>query len=179
MPLYDVQHSYPLTREQKDRVAEAITRLHSTMFHTPSMFVNIRFIATEPQGDFYVAGTPTEPASPNRILALVRMGADRTKKMFDDLSEEIEKEWNKIVKYDSTLHPATTEDKAKKLHIISWTAVIGARENGVLLPGTGEEKTWLKSYMSYFKERAEMGRDEMFAAMLKEIEGREDLRAIV
>jgi phenylpyruvate tautomerase PptA (4-oxalocrotonate tautomerase family) len=87
-----VVHSYSLTREQKDQLAKVITDLHAATFRTPRLCVNVRFVLAEPQGDFYVAGTPTEPASPNRILASVRIGFDRTKKMFDDLAETIERE---------------------------------------------------------------------------------------
>lgn len=130
-----VYHSLTLTREQKDRVVAALTKLHSTTFRTPTLFVNVRFVPTEPHGDFYVGGTRTEPESPNRIMALVRMGADRSKKMFDDLALKIEAEWNDIVGYNSKLHQETNEEKARKLHLVAFTSIIGARENGILLPG--------------------------------------------
>lgn len=42
---------------------------------------------------------------------------------------------------------------------------------------TGQEKTWLKDNMAYFKERAEVSRDEKFADMLEEIKHRSDLNA--
>lgn len=68
-------------------------------------------------------------------MALVRMGADRTKAQFDNLAGKIEKSWNEIVGYDDSLHVETIEDKEKKLHIVSFVAIITGRENGVYLPG--------------------------------------------
>ncbi|KAL6819142.1 hypothetical protein V8C40DRAFT_281482 [Trichoderma camerunense] len=177
MPFYEIHHSYPLTRAQKQKFASSITELHSTTFTTPSLFVNIRFVPAEPAGEFFVAAKPVEPTSPNRVMALVRMGADRTKAQFDNLAGKIEKSWNEIVGYDDSLHVETVEDKEKKLHIVSFVAIITGRENGVYLPNTGQEKTWLKDNMAYFKERAEVARDEKFADMLEEIKHRPDLNA--
>ena len=42
MPLYNVEHSYPLSLQQKTALAERITKLHATAFSTPSMFVQVR-----------------------------------------------------------------------------------------------------------------------------------------
>ena len=42
MPLYNVEHSYPLKAEQKLDLAERITKLHARTFATPSMFVQVR-----------------------------------------------------------------------------------------------------------------------------------------
>ncbi|KAF3070073.1 hypothetical protein CFAM422_007024 [Trichoderma lentiforme] len=139
---------------QKQKFAPSITELHSTTFTTPSLFVNIRFVPAEPTGDFFVAAKPVEPTSPNRVFALVRMGADRTKAQFNNLAGKIEKSWNEIVSYDDNLHVETVEDKEKKLHI-----------------------TWLRDNMAYFKERAEVSKNEKFADMLEEIEHRSDLYA--
>ncbi|KAH8812336.1 hypothetical protein F5884DRAFT_750645 [Xylogone sp. PMI_703] len=176
MPVYEVIHSYPLTKDQKARLAESITHLHSTKFHTPSLYVNIRFVPAEQTGDFFIAGKPTVPTSPNRIMALVRVGSDRTKQMFDDLALKIMASWNEIVEYDDSIHVETLQDKERKLHLVGFQGVITGVENGVLLPGTGEEKTWLATNMAYFKERAEVCKDEKFADMLKEIELRPDLK---
>ena len=55
MPAYEIEHIDPLSREQKDALAQAITHIHSHLFTTPSMFVNVRFVSLEGQ-DYYVGG---------------------------------------------------------------------------------------------------------------------------
>lgn len=96
--------------------------------------LNIRFVPAEPTGDFLVAAKPVEPTSPNQVMALVRMGADRTKAQFNNLAGRIEKSWNEIVSYDNNLRVETVENKEKKLCIVSFVAIITGRENGVYLP---------------------------------------------
>jgi len=55
MPSYEVEHVCPLTVAQQDEIAQAITRIHSTKFSTPKLFVNVRF--TDITGHVvYVAG---------------------------------------------------------------------------------------------------------------------------
>ena len=55
MPSYEFEHVDPLSSAQKDALAEAITHIHSHLFTTPSLFVNVRFINIAGQ-DYYVAG---------------------------------------------------------------------------------------------------------------------------
>ncbi|KAJ9212754.1 hypothetical protein DTO166G4_5566 [Paecilomyces variotii] len=174
MPLYEIYHSTPLTTIQKSHLAQSITSLHSTTFRTPSLFVNLRFVAPEPAGDYFVAGKPTQPTSPNRIVAMVRTGGPgRSKEIFDEVARKIEGIWEDVV--------VNTDggEKGRKLHFIVFTTILAAVENGVVIPGAGEEGTWLKSNMAYFRERAEVGKDEHFRDMLKEIEEREDLKSLV
>jgi phenylpyruvate tautomerase PptA (4-oxalocrotonate tautomerase family) len=49
MPMYNIEHTYPLTEEQKDQLADAITNIHTEKFTVPRFFVNtnIRDISTE------------------------------------------------------------------------------------------------------------------------------------
>ncbi|KAJ7620945.1 hypothetical protein FB45DRAFT_927958 [Roridomyces roridus] len=44
MPMYEVQHSYPLTEDQRADLAQRITAIHTKMFIVPAVFVNVRFI---------------------------------------------------------------------------------------------------------------------------------------
>ena len=44
MPLYEIEHSLPLSVYQKEILAKRITSIHSRLFTTPSLFVNIRFL---------------------------------------------------------------------------------------------------------------------------------------
>lgn len=55
MPLYEIEHSIPLDKSQRDELAQAITHIHTRKFATPSLFVNIRFIDANSQHN-YVAG---------------------------------------------------------------------------------------------------------------------------
>ena len=57
MPLYEVEHTIHLSPEQLDKLAEAITRIHTRAFTTPSLFVNIRFTNVAQQVT-YVGGKP-------------------------------------------------------------------------------------------------------------------------
>ena len=57
MPLYEVEHYIGLRENQKDALAKQITQIHSRLFATPSLFVNVRFLDKASSGDWtYVAG---------------------------------------------------------------------------------------------------------------------------
>jgi phenylpyruvate tautomerase PptA (4-oxalocrotonate tautomerase family) len=43
MPLYQVEHSSPLTRAEKNDIAASITRIHQSAFGAPSIFIGITF----------------------------------------------------------------------------------------------------------------------------------------
>lgn len=128
-------------------MAQKLTHLHSTIFVTPSIFVNVKFTpstALENEGDYFLAGEPVTPRSPNRIIGLVRTGPSRTKEMFDDLSANIEEAWYDVVnnessddgKNNSALngYKLSVDRNAKKLHWISLIPIMGVRENGVKIP---------------------------------------------
>ena len=42
MPTYEVEHVCPLSQEQKDALAMAVTETHSNLFGAPRFFVNVR-----------------------------------------------------------------------------------------------------------------------------------------
>lgn len=60
MPLYEIQHHLPLTREQRDDLAQSITALHTQKFSTPSFFISILFTDVA-NSSMYVAGKPVSP----------------------------------------------------------------------------------------------------------------------
>ncbi|KIW83267.1 hypothetical protein Z517_02512 [Fonsecaea pedrosoi CBS 271.37] len=217
--LHEIQHTYPLTRAQKHRFAQAVTRLHSTTFLTPSLFVNVSFhrlsaestsisnfksnplssesSASDANGasantnandneddeenTYFLAGEPVahNRAGPNRILAMVRTSASRTKAVFDDLAEKIEAEWYAVVGSDATGSGDKATATAKKMHFIVFYPMIAARENGVTIPDAGSESTWLRSNMPFFKTQAHEHDDDNFRKMLDEIERRDDLRKLI
>ena len=43
MPLYEIEHVCHITRDQQQLIANAIVKIHSEIFTTPSLFVNVRF----------------------------------------------------------------------------------------------------------------------------------------
>ena len=55
MPLYEIEHVCPITPDQQYSIANAIVKIHSEMFTTPSLFVNVRFKNTNAQA-LFVAG---------------------------------------------------------------------------------------------------------------------------
>lgn len=97
----------------------------------------------------------------------------------------------------------TSKKEAKKLLFVVFHPMVAARENGVTIPGVcifvhqclkfiprkyanpkcatqaGEEGNWLKDNMEYFKDQADAKGDEDFAALVKEVEEREDLKALL
>ncbi|KAI1614044.1 hypothetical protein EDD37DRAFT_471741 [Exophiala viscosa] len=176
MPMYQIQHTIPLTASQKHAIARSITSLHSTTFVTPSLFVNVVFqhLKTSDDGpNYFLAGEPTSAShGPNRILALVRSSPGRTKATFDDLAVKIENAW-----YDAI---GDSHDKqAKKMHFIAFYPMIAVRENGVAIPDAGNEGTWLKENMPYFKSQAYEHDDEEFKKMIEEVYHRDDLKALL
>ncbi|KIW82403.1 hypothetical protein Z517_05430 [Fonsecaea pedrosoi CBS 271.37] len=189
MPIYSIQHSYPLTQEQKAALAQKITVLHSTEYLTPSLFVNVHFVAGEPAGDFFVAGKPYNRgvSSPNRIFATVRTGPKRTKERFDAFALRLQSAWYDVVNNGTATAGVnghggeiTKEEKlARKLHFIAFQPVIAALENGVLIPSADNEGTWLKDNLAFFTDQAENHDDEPFRDLLQELDERADLKKLL
>lgn len=55
MPFYVISHKDPITSQQRDDLAAAITKIHTTLFTTPSLFVNVKFEESS-AADYYVGG---------------------------------------------------------------------------------------------------------------------------
>lgn len=191
MPFYEVQHTYPLTPSQKATFARHITHLHSTTFLTPSLFVNVSFTHLLPDNGtntYFLAGelVAHNNAGPNRILAQVRTSPKRTKAIFDDLAGRIEGKWYEVVNGGEgksngsvTNGDAKADKAAKKMHFITFYPMLAARENGVTIPDAGNESSWLRDNMPYFKSQAYEHDDEDFRKMLEELDEREDLNALL
>src|ERR1700712_3352195 len=86
-----VSHCIPLSREQKDALAEFITNLHATTFVTPRLFVNIAFDQPGPVGDVYSGGKSRGQTVPNHIRATVRVGPTRPKEKYDEVATKIQR----------------------------------------------------------------------------------------
>ncbi|KAL7904088.1 hypothetical protein GGI35DRAFT_242071 [Trichoderma velutinum] len=77
MPLYQVEHSDPLTRAEKDELAAKITDIHKNAYGSPTPFISVVFEDIS-KSDFYEGGV-LKPGY-NRIFAIVRIGGSRTSK---------------------------------------------------------------------------------------------------
>jgi phenylpyruvate tautomerase PptA (4-oxalocrotonate tautomerase family) len=68
MPLYTVVTQEDcVSAETKSKIAEEITRIHSTVMSVPRNFVRVVFLSY-PAGSGYTAGTPAPTAAVNCIL---------------------------------------------------------------------------------------------------------------
>lgn len=141
LPSYcKVSHCIPLSREQKDALAEFITNLHATTFVTPRLFVNVTFDQPGPIGDIYAGGKSRGQTVPNNIRALIRVGPSRPKEKYDQLALEIQRRWYEVVN-DGTLGAQSLgnlsteqETRAKQLHGIVFCPFVSAVEQGLVVP---------------------------------------------
>ncbi|KAJ9607633.1 hypothetical protein H2200_007711 [Cladophialophora chaetospira] len=192
MPVYQILHSFPLTRHQKDLLAERITVLHSTEYLTPSLFVNVNFVASKSTGDFYLAGKPYNggKTAPNIISGTVRTSPKRTKERWEVFARRLEAAWYEVINGPKeqgetnganghSVELSKEERRARKLHLVGFNGVITGIENGVILPSADDEGPWLKKNLSYFKEQAELYDDEPFQDLLQELKDRPDLKKLL
>jgi phenylpyruvate tautomerase PptA (4-oxalocrotonate tautomerase family) len=142
MPLYEIAHCIPLSREQKDALAEFITSLHATTFATPRLFVNVSFTQPPPIGAIYSGAKFRGQTVPNHIRATIRIGPTRTKEKYDQVALQIQQRWNEVVNDSALGAPqsygnltADQERLFKKLHGIVFTPMVAAVEGGLVVPG--------------------------------------------
>lgn len=147
MPLYKVEHSFPLTKGQKTDLAERITKLHGTRFTTPSMYVQVKFVSQDPSHhNHYVAGKARTQSS-NRIIGYVRSGSTRPQSAFEDLAEQIEHAWYVVLeeRFEGTEEEIKKKEKesgetsekeryAKELLSVAFVPGLIGREKGYTWP---------------------------------------------
>ncbi len=141
MPLYNVEHSYPLTLEQKSDLAERITKLHSRTFTTPSIFVQVKYYQHDASAHNHFVGGKPKDETTNRIMGFVRSSAERKKEHFDKLAEQIENAWyvalGERADDGDQRKPKETpqrEKDAKELLSIGFVGGLVGREKGFILP---------------------------------------------
>ncbi|KAI7156059.1 hypothetical protein KC349_g6546 [Hortaea werneckii] len=169
MPLYEVQHYITLTISQKDELAEAITKIHSTKFSTPRMFVNVHFTSTSTLRT-YVGGKPRQG---NHIRATVRNGPSRTSDDWNDLTSQLQSAWTSIVGPGlPKLRRSDTEEADTSLRsVIICGEILGGMEAGFFLPPAGGDGDWVAKNWAAFRERANRGEEE-FEGLVREVEER-------
>jgi len=218
MPLYEIEHVCPITPDQQQSIANAIVKIHSEMFTTPSLFVNVRFKDTNALPLFvagqrvsstattktrfhsftllypstftkiceppYLSSTQAEIRSycltrltlslaiqrtVNYILAHVRHGPSRTQEHYNSVCASIASAWASII-------GTTSELELRGIFILG--DIVAGWEAGFPIPQAGQDKAWLKHYVSDFKKLADAG-DADFAGVMKELETRKDLQDIL
>ncbi|KAH8159263.1 hypothetical protein CIB48_g8981 [Xylaria polymorpha] len=155
MPLYEFAHTVPLSPQQQDSLAEAITTLHTTFFTTPSLFVNVRFISADVYRS-YVGGKRRQS---NILTARVRTSPARKREMFEELCLKVAEVWKNIVPEDPDLR------------IFVLGGITAGLEHGFVIPEAGKDKEWLKDNLPAFKKKADEGVVE-FQDLVEEIEAR-------
>ena len=199
MPVFKVEHACPLSSLQQDQLAEAFTKIYSTKFTTPSLFVNVTFTDVSSQAA-YVAGKRVRPlpsqllpeslqlmANPllcspknpklisssqrttTRLLVHVRPGPSRTMEDFNSLVSSLIQAWADIV-------GNTGKQELRAVFILG--DVVAAAEAGFAFPAAGEDKKWLKENYKEFEQKAKLG-DEEFQDLMHELREREDLKDAV
>ncbi|SMR58732.1 unnamed protein product [Zymoseptoria tritici ST99CH_3D1] len=161
MPEYDVRTVIPLSESQQDALAEAITRIHSTKFTTPRLFVNVKFTDVSKQRT-YVGGKRHQG---NHIFANVRVGPSRTPADWDDLSKQVVGAWEDVVQSEGSGRECELQS------FIIMGGMQGGYEAGFPIPPAGGDVQWMRDNMEGFKKKAADGH-EGFIDMLAEIEER-------
>jgi phenylpyruvate tautomerase PptA (4-oxalocrotonate tautomerase family) len=162
MPLYQVEHSSPLTRAEKNDIAASITRIHQSAFGAPSIFIGITFKDIS-DVEYYTG--PNLKSSYNRILAIVRTGGSRTVADFNKLALALSEAWNDIViKNDIAIGRA----KRNLSGVFVLRSIEALIEHGLILPEAGTDETWLEQSITEFEKRANAG-DPDFQELLVEL----------
>ena len=113
--------------DAKREVASEIARIHSSLIHVPSTYVNVAFHELEADG-LYAGGVP---ASPVLVTGWVREGhpADDTTRLATEIATAVTR---------------TLEiDVDRVLVVIQPSPARFAVEGGRVLPEPGQEKEWL------------------------------------
>ncbi|KAI9729189.1 MAG: hypothetical protein M1834_007096 [Cirrosporium novae-zelandiae] len=158
MPFYEVTHVCPLLSDQQQQLASAITRIHTTRFVTPSIFVNVVFKDAS-RVISYIGG---KKRAVNRITATVR-SEGRSRESFTELTYELNSAWNNIVNDGK---PGKGETELRVVAVFSGIAA--ALEAGFPVPKAGEDMEWMKANKAEFEKRAKEG-DEEFGDLLEEM----------
>ncbi|KAI3397601.1 hypothetical protein diail_10573 [Diaporthe ilicicola] len=155
MPWYIVCLREPIDATQRDELASAITRVHTNIFTTPSLFVNVRF-EDESKVHHYVGG---KPKLVNSIQSHVRSGPSRPRSSYNELCRQLRVEWESVL-------PTTPLD-----NISVHGCLVAGEENGVLRPEAGHDAEWVRENMPEFERLAAAG-DESMRTLVEECKSR-------
>lgn len=175
MPIYEIQHSIPLTPSQRDSLAAAITKLHSETFTTPRLFVQA-FFTDISQRNMYIGG---KRSTGNHIRGQVRSGPSRSQEDWNDLCKQIARAWDDVVrgggetalKNGNGASGGLTEKETELRSVILMGGMVAGLEVGVILPSAGGDVDWLQGNMEHFEKLAAQGDQEM-ADLVEEVKER-------
>ena len=167
MPIYEVQHACPLSISQKDELASAITHIHSQLFTTAKLFVNVSFTDAS-QADIYTGGKRNVS---NHIRAYVRVGPTRTQQDWNELCKQIEKAWYDIAGTPLPRLKGRKEPDTSLRSVIVMGGMTAGLEAGFVLPAAGGDVEWLQDNWEAFNEKADAG-DEEFKQLVAEVKER-------
>jgi hypothetical protein len=93
MPLYDIEHTTPLSDSQQERLAVLFTGIHATRFKTPKFFVNVRYTDASKQ----VVFRGGKRVVYNRVVLRTRVGEQRSKDLYDLHCRDLVRAWEEVV----------------------------------------------------------------------------------
>ena len=128
MPIYTCTIAEStLSADTKRALAGEIARIHSSMIHVPSTYVNVAFHELAADG-LYAGGVP---ATPVLVTGWVREGhpADDTMKLATEIATAVSR--------------ICDVDAERVLVVIQPSPARFAVEGGRVLPEPGQEKAWL------------------------------------
>jgi phenylpyruvate tautomerase PptA (4-oxalocrotonate tautomerase family) len=130
MPVYTCTLTQDtLTAYTKATLAAEITRLHSSINHVPSTYVNVVFHELPPENVY----TDSVPARPLLINGWARSG--HPQELTTELALQIATACSRV----------TGIDKNNVLVVIQDSPASSAVEGGRVLPEPGQEQAWIRS----------------------------------
>jgi phenylpyruvate tautomerase PptA (4-oxalocrotonate tautomerase family) len=139
MPTYVISTAKDVTPEQRARVVESITVIHSVEATAPRYFVQVIFNKVEP-GSIFIGG---KVASPDHVWVRADIRAGRTREQKARMLRRIMLETSDIL---------AISDQDVWVYISDIPAH-GVLEFGNVLPEPGEEEKWLASLPSDLREK--------------------------
>ncbi|GJD51739.1 hypothetical protein OPKNFCMD_4496 [Methylobacterium crusticola] len=139
MPTYAISTAKDTTPDQRAKIVESITTIHSVEATAPRYFVQVIFNKVEP-GSIFIGG---EPASPDHVWVRADIRAGRTR-------EQKARMLRRIMQETSEILAISEQDVWVYISDIPATGVL---EFGNVLPEPGEEEQWLASLPSDLREK--------------------------
>jgi phenylpyruvate tautomerase PptA (4-oxalocrotonate tautomerase family) len=129
MPVYQVVSLEGLlSDEQRQQIANEITRIHTTATDAPALFVNVVFQEVPP-GRMFSAGKPSRLSL---VIGSIREG--RTIEVRQQILRELSEMWVRI----------TGTSETDVLLAIQEANPLAAMEMGLLFPLPGQEALWFE-----------------------------------
>ena len=139
MPTYAFTTAKQLTAEQRAKIVESVTTIHSVEATAPRYFVQVVFNRVEP-GSIFIGG---EPATPDHIWVRADIRSGRSNEQKARILKRIMQETSEIL---------GISEQAVWVYISDIPAQ-GVLEFGNVLPEPGGEEKWLASLPSALREK--------------------------